>query len=190
MKLVFATANENKVREISQLVGEKIQLGGLKDIGCFEDVPETSDTIEGNAIQKAQYVFDKYGVDCFAEDTGLEIFALDMRPGVYTARYAGEAKDPNANMAKVLDELQDKNGREARFKTVIAYIKNGELHTFEGVVNGTIAKEKRGSGGFGYDPVFMPEDESRTFAQMTDEEKNRISHRARALFKFLNFLKL
>lgn len=190
MKIVFATANENKVREISKLVGEKIQLKGLKDIGCLEDVPETSDTIEGNAIQKAQYVFDKYGVDCFAEDTGLEIFALDMRPGVYTARYAGEARDPNANMTKVLRELQDEEGREARFKTVIAYIKGGTLHTFEGIVNGNIANEKMGNGGFGYDPIFIPEDGSHTFAQMTDDEKNKISHRARALFKFLNFLKL
>jgi XTP/dITP diphosphohydrolase len=190
MKLVFATANENKVREISKLVEDRVQLSGLKDIGCTEDVPETSDTIEGNAIQKAQYVFDKYGVDCFAEDTGLEVFSLDMRPGVYTARYAGEAKDPDANMAKILEELQTKDGREARFKTVIAYIKDGELYTFEGIVNGNIANEKMGNGGFGYDPVFIPEEEFRTFAQMTDDEKNKISHRARALFKFLNFLKL
>lgn len=190
MKLVFASANENKVREISKLVGNRIQLMGLKDINCLEDIPETSDTIEGNAIQKAQYVFDNYGINCFAEDTGLEIKALDMRPGVYTARYAGEKKDPDANMEKVLNELQHEKGREARFKTVIAYIKDGDLFTFEGIINGDIATEKIGDGGFGYDPIFIPENENRTFAQMSDDEKNENSHRGRALAKFLDFLKL
>lgn len=190
MKLVFASANENKVREISKLVRDRIQLLGLKDINCLEDIPETSNTIEGNAIQKAQYVFDHYGINCFAEDTGLEIKALDMRPGVYTARYAGEEKDPNANMEKVLKELQFEKGREARFKTVIAYIKDGEVFTFEGIINGNIAHEKIGDGGFGYDPIFIPENQHRSFAQMTDDEKNENSHRGRALAKFLEFLKL
>lgn len=189
MKLIFASANEHKVREISKLVGDKIDLLGLKDINCLEDIPETSDTIEGNAIQKAQYVFDHYGENCFAEDTGLEIKALDMRPGVYTARYAGSERDPNANMDKVLKELQSESSREARFKTVIAYIKDGEIFTFEGIINGTIAHEKIGTGGFGYDPVFIPENENRSFAQMTDDEKNENSHRGRALAKFLDFLK-
>lgn len=188
MKIVFATGNAHKVSEISKIIDESIQLVGLKDIGCFEDIPETSDTIEGNAIQKAQYVYDKYGFNCFAEDTGLEVKALNMQPGVYTARYAGEAKDPDANMNKLLKELQDKESREARFKTVIAYIKEGEISTFEGIANGNIAEARMGEEGFGYDPVFIPENEERSFAQMSSNEKNKISHRGKAMAKFLNFL--
>lgn len=189
MKLVFASANEHKVREISKMIGTSFELLGLKDIKCFEDIPETSETIEGNAIQKAVYVFEKYGIDCFAEDTGLEIEALDMKPGVYTARYAGEEKDPEANMSKVLKELQQEMRREARFKTVIAYIKDGKVMTFEGIINGQIAQAKMGDKGFGYDPIFIPKNETRSFAQMSDDEKNQVSHRSRALNKFLNYLK-
>jgi len=188
MKIVFATGNENKVREISKMLDDSIELVGLKDIGCHEDIPETSLTIEGNAIQKAQYVFDKYGYDCFAEDTGLEIFALDMQPGIYTARYAGPEKNPDANMAKALRELKGELNRRARFKTVIAYMKNGKIQTFEGIANGSIAHEKMGDEGFGYDPIFIPENEKRSFAQMSGEEKNQISHRAKAMNNFLTHL--
>ncbi len=190
MKLVFATGNVNKVREISKQLGGKIELVGLKDIGCLEEIPETTGTIQGNAIQKAQYVYDKYGMDCFAEDTGLEVTALDMEPGVDTAMYAGEERDANANMDKVLVSLQDKEDRTARFRTVIAFVRDGEVRTFEGIVNGNIAMEKTGEKGFGYDPIFRPEEEGRTFAEMTDEEKNQISHRARAMAKFMDFLSL
>ncbi len=190
MKLVFATGNKNKVREISKQLGGKIELVGLKDIGCLEEIPETTGTIQGNAIQKAQYVYDKYGMNCFAEDTGLEITALGMEPGVDTAMYAGEARDADANMAKVLDNLLDEKDRTARFRTVIAFIKDGEVKTFEGIVDGNIAEKKTGEKGFGYDPIFRPEKEERTFAEMTDEEKNQMSHRARAMAKFMDFLSL
>lgn len=185
MELVFATANKNKLREISQMMGGKSQFLGLADIGCLEDVPETSDTIEGNAIQKAMYVFENYGKNCFSEDTGLEVTALGMNPGVKTARYAGEQRDPEANMAKVLAGLQGQEDRSARFKTVIALVVDGEVETFEGIVEGHIALAKRGDGGFGYDPVFVPEGGDRTFAEMGSDEKHGISHRARAFRKFM-----
>lgn len=188
MKLVFATSNANKIKEVKPLLGDRLSLLGLKDINCLEEIPETTGTIEGNAVQKAQYVYDNYGIDCFAEDTGLEVVALDMKPGVNTARYAGEAKDPKANMAKMLDELEGEQNRAAQFRTVIAYIKNGKVETFEGIVKGRIAIEEKGTDGFGYDPIFIPENEERTFAEMTQEEKNQMSHRARALEKFIQSL--
>lgn len=180
MKIVFATNNPNKVREINEILGNSVQIVGLKDIGCTEEIPETQDTIKGNALQKAHYVKDNYGYDCFAEDTGLEIDALGGAPGVHTAYYAGPARDANANMAKALAKLSDKDDRGAQFKTVIALILNGEEHTFEGIARGTIATAKMGVGGFGYDPIFVPDGYEQSFAQMEAAEKNVISHRGKA----------
>ena len=188
MKLVFATNNKNKIREVQALMPEGIQLLSLKEIGCNEDIPETSPTIEGNAIQKAEYVKQKYGYDCFADDTGLEVEALDGAPGVYSARYAGEAKDSNANIEKLLRELQGKEDRSARFKTVIALHLNNELHPFTGICSGNIIFERKGTEGFGYDPVFQPEGKSATFAEMSLEEKSTVSHRARATRQLIEFL--
>ncbi|MEM9992413.1 MAG: non-canonical purine NTP diphosphatase [Bacteroidota bacterium] len=180
MKIVFATGNPNKVREINSILGDSVEIIGLKNIGCTEEIPETQATIEGNALQKARYVKEKYGYDCFAEDTGLEIDALNGEPGVYTARYAGPARDADANMDKALRELASKEDRGAQFKTVIALILNGEEHTFEGIARGTIAHQKMGEQGFGYDPIFVPEGFDRSFAQMEANEKNVISHRGKA----------
>ena len=188
MKIVFATGNPNKVREINSILGDSVEIVGLKDIGCIEDIPETQPTIQGNALQKARYVKENYGYDCFAEDTGLEIDALGGAPGVYTARYAGEAKDANANMAKALKELTNKENRGAQFRTVIALILNGEEHTFEGIARGTISKEKMGTKGFGYDPIFVPEGFERSFAQMEAAEKNVISHRGKATQLLMSYL--
>jgi XTP/dITP diphosphohydrolase len=187
-KLVMATANPNKIKEIQKKLGSNYQFFSLHEIGCTEDVPETSDTIEGNAVQKARYVFEHYGYDCFSEDTGLEIDALNGAPGVITARYAGENKDPNANMEKVLNEMQGKSNRKARFKTVIALRIDNNEYLFEGIVNGTISEEKRGKDGFGYDPIFVPEGYDRTYAEMSIEEKNVMSHRALAVDKLKIFL--
>ncbi len=181
MKLVFATANPNKVREVNQILGGELDLISLKEIGCKEEIPETQPTIEGNAIQKAMYVYEKYGVDCFAEDTGLEVEALDGEPGVRTARYAGNNKDPQANMDLILERLSHKENRKAQFKTVIALILGGKLHTCEGIATGKITKEKFGMKGFGYDPIFKADGFEKTFAEMSKEEKNLISHRAKAL---------
>lgn len=188
LKLVFATNNANKIREIQNLVPSHIELLSLKDIGCEEDIPETADTIEGNALQKVQYVKENYGYDCFADDTGLEVEALNGEPGVYSARYAGKAKDSEANMEKLLNNLQDKNNRQARFKTVIALILEEREHTFSGICEGKIISEKKGKQGFGYDPVFQPEGFQQTFAEMSLEEKTKISHRARATRKLIDFL--
>lgn len=188
MKLVFATNNKNKIKEVRALVPEGIHLLSLEDIGCHEDIPETSPTIEGNAVQKAEYVKEKYGYDCFADDTGLEVEALDGAPGVYSARYAGEAKDSNANIEKLLSELQGKEDRSARFKTVIALHLNNKLHTFTGICPGNIIFERKGLQGFGYDPVFQPEGKQVTFAEMDLEEKSQISHRARATRQLIDFL--
>lgn len=188
MKLVFATNNKNKIKEVRALVPEGIQLLSLEEIGCNEDIPETSPTIEGNAVQKAEYVKEKYGYDCFADDTGLEVEALDGAPGVYSARYAGEAKDSNANIEKLLSELQGKEDRSARFKTVIALHLNNKLHTFTGICPGNIIFERKGLQGFGYDPVFQPEGKQVTFAEMDLEEKSQISHRARATRQLIDFL--
>lgn len=189
MKLVFASNNKNKIAEIQQLIGDKFEIVSLQDIGCTEDIPETAETIEGNAILKARYVYDKYGLSCFADDTGLEIDALQGEPGVYSARYAGEQKNADDNMNLVLQKLANQSTRKAQFKTVIALNLNNEQYLFEGIVKGEIILEKRGSEGFGYDPIFIPENEIRTFAEMSMEEKARMSHRGRAVEKLIDFLK-
>lgn len=188
MKLVFATNNQNKVKEVQSLLPNHITILSLKDIGCEEDIPETQPTIEGNAIQKAQYVKEHYGYDCFADDTGLEVSALNGEPGVFSARYAGEQRNADDNMNKLLTELQDKNDRSAHFKTVIALILNGQQHTFEGICEGTIINEKKGEKGFGYDPIFMANGFEETFAQISLEEKNRVGHRGKAVQKLIGFL--
>ena len=187
-KIVFATSNPNKIREVNEMLGDKFEIIGLKDIGCTEEVPETQETIEGNALQKARYVKDNYGVDCFSEDTGLEIDALNGAPGVYTARYGGLERSAEKNMAKVQTELADKSNRGAQFKTVIALVLNGEEHLFPGIARGTIRKEKSGEGGFGYDPIFEPEGYDITFAEMDSKEKNKISHRGKAVRALIAFL--
>ncbi len=187
-KLVFATANKNKVREIQQIMGDQYNFLSLEDIGCLEDIPETQPTIEGNALQKARYVYENYGMNCFAEDTGLQIEKLDGAPGVYSARYAGPQRDSNDNIDRVLRELGDTEERAAQFKTVIALILDGKEYTFEGIVDGEILKEKQGTGGFGYDPVFLPKEGDKTFAQMSPQEKDKISHRGRATVKLKEFL--
>ena len=170
------------------MIGDSYQFIGLKDIGCTEDVPETQETIKGNALQKARYVKEHYGVDCFSEDTGLEIDALDGAPGVYTARYGGSERSADKNMAKVQTELGDNPNRGAQFKTVIALILNGEEHVFEGIARGNMRKEKSGEGGFGYDPIFEPEGYDITFAEMNSKEKNKISHRGQAVRALIAFL--
>lgn len=181
-KLVFATNNAHKLEEIRAILGDKVEVLSLKDIQCDVDIPETADTLEGNAVLKAEYIYRHYGLDCFADDTGLEVEALNGAPGVYSARYAGgEGHDSEANMRKLLAELEGKTNRKAQFRTAICLIEGGVEHLFEGVVKGEIIEEKRGASGFGYDPVFMPEGYTETFAEMGSEEKNRISHRARAV---------
>lgn len=188
IKLVFATNNANKIREIQALMPQHIDLLSLEQIGCSEDIPETAKTIEGNALQKAHYVKENYGYDCFADDTGLEVEALNGAPGVYSARYAGEEKDNQANMNKLLKELEQHENRSARFKTVIALILGDKEYTFPGICEGEILSEKRGDQGFGYDPVFKPTGYSTTFAEMSLEEKSKISHRGRATRKLIEFL--
>ncbi len=187
-EIVFATNNANKIREVQEMLGEAYVFKKLADIGCTEELPETTNTIEGNARQKARYVWSHYGKNCFSEDTGLEVDALGGEPGVHTAYYAGPQRDPVANMAKVLELLGDEPGRTARFRTVIALIIDGEEWVFEGVVEGTIAHAPQGEGGFGYDPIFCPEGRTTTFAEMPAVEKHRISHRARAMHKLQAFL--
>jgi XTP/dITP diphosphohydrolase len=187
LQLVFASNNANKLKEIALLLPQGIILKDLSDIACTDDLPETQPTIEGNALQKAKYVGDKYKVNCFADDTGLEIDFLDGRPGVYSARYAGEQKSADDNMNKVLAEMKDTNNRKARFKTVIALVWEEKELLFEGVLNGTITFTKQGSEGFGYDPVFLPDGFTKTFAQMNLQEKNMISHRARAVNKLVEY---
>lgn len=189
MKLVFASNNKNKIAEIQQLIGDKFEIVSLQDIGCTEDIPETAETIEGNAILKAQYVYDKYGLSCFADDTGLEIDALQGEPGVYSARYAGEQKNADDNMALVLQKLESQTNRSAQFKTVIALNFGSEHFLFEGIVKGTITPIKRGNEGFGYDPIFQPEGFDVTFAEMSMQQKSTISHRGKAVEKLVNFLK-
>lgn len=188
MKLVFATNNQNKRNEVQRLIDPAIELLTLNDINCTEELPETTDTIKGNALDKARYVYNKYKIDCFADDTGLEIDALNGKPGAMAALYAGAHKDANDNMNKVLDEMKNKLNRKALFKTVIALIVNGKEHIFEGIVSGEITFEKQGEQGFGYDPIFKPEGYTTTFAQMSLIEKNKISHRAMAVGKLVNFL--
>ncbi len=189
MKLVFATNNQHKLEELQAMLGDEIKLLSLKDIGCTEEIPEEQATLEGNASQKSAYVFDKYGYSCFADDTGLEIEALNREPGVYSARYAGEEKSAEANMNKVLEKLAKINNRKARFRTVISLIINGEENQFEGIVEGEIIQQKRGDSGFGYDPIFKPSGFDTTFAEMNLKDKNKISHRGRAVKKLVKYLK-
>lgn len=189
MKICFATNNPNKVQEIQQLLGEDFEIHSLKDIGCDEELAETQDTLEGNSVQKARYVHTHYGVNCFADDTGLEVSALGGAPGVYSARYAGPQRSSEDNMQKLLAELQDKEDRSAQFRTVITLMLDGAQHQFEGIVRGHIASQRAGEEGFGYDPLFVPEGYQQTFAQMDMQEKNQISHRGRAIRKLVDFLK-
>lgn len=189
MKLVIATNNTHKLSEISTILGEKVELLSMADIGCHDDIPETADTLEGNALQKARYIYERYGVDVFADDTGLEVKVLNGRPGVYTARYAyPDRHDTEANTTKLLAEMEGAADRSARFRTVIALILGGKEYVFEGIVNGTITTERRGTDGFGYDPVFSPEDTGKTFAELGVEQKNRMSHRASAVQKLCDFI--
>jgi XTP/dITP diphosphohydrolase len=188
MKLVFATQNENKAQEIQSLLPEYFKIITLKDIRCFDEIPETSETLEGNSLLKASFISETYNLNCFADDTGLEIEALDNRPGVYSARYAGTEISAAANINKVLLELKGKTTRNAQFRTIITLILNKSTFTFEGIVRGEIISEKRGENGFGYDPIFVPGGEVRTFAEMSLEEKNKHSHRARAFQKMIEFL--
>ena len=187
--IVFATANPHKVREVNELIGDQYEILSLKDIGCKEDIPETQDTIAGNAQQKARYLKAHYGHDCFAEDTGLEIDALNGAPGVYTARYAGPQRNAQDNMQLVLEQLADTNQRSARFRTVIALILDGKEYLFEGVAEGHITEQQCGTEGFGYDPIFVPEGYEQTFAELDSAEKNVISHRGKAVDKLAQFLK-
>ena len=182
--IVFATNNLHKLEEIRSIVSDEINIVSLSEIGCHDDIPETADTLEGNALQKARYVKERFGYDCFADDTGLEVEILNGEPGVRSARYAGDAHDSNANMDKLLSALEGQQNRNARFRTVIALIMNGKEEYFEGVVNGRIIEEKRGNTGFGYDPIFMPEGYTETFAELGSDIKNNISHRAIAARKF------
>lgn len=189
MQIVFATNNVHKLSEIRAILGRQMEILSLADIGCHDDIPETADTLEGNALIKARWVKERYGFDCFADDTGLEVEALGGGPGVHTARYAyPDRHDPVANNRKLLAELHDKDNRAARFRTVIALIQGTDEHLFEGIVEGHIATEERGTEGFGYDPVFAPEGGEKTFAELGVEAKNCISHRARAVKKLADFL--
>ncbi|CAM2851532.1 XTP/dITP diphosphohydrolase [Flavobacterium succinicans] len=188
MKIVFATNNENKIKEIQSMLPDNVTIVSLESIGCFEEIPETAETIEGNAIMKANYITEKYGYDCFADDTGLEIEALNNEPGVYSARYAGEQRSAEDNMNKVLHLLNDKSNRNAQFKTVICLNLKGEQYLFTGIAKGNITSEKKGEGGFGYDPIFQPENYKETFAELSLETKNKISHRGIATQSLLTFL--
>lgn len=188
LKLVFATNNQHKVQEISDLLGASVELLSLNDIGCSDEVPENQETLEGNASEKAFYIWNKYGLNCFADDTGLEIEALNGRPGVYSARYAGPEKSPEKNIELVLHQLAEIKNRKARFRTVISLVIDGQERQFEGIVDGWILEERRGKDGFGYDPVFRPVGSALSFAEMSMDEKNRISHRARAVQKLVEYL--
>ena len=201
MKIVFATNNQHKLQEIRDILGSNYEVVSLKEIGCNVDIPETGNTLEENALQKAQYIYDHYHISCFADDTGLEVETLNGAPGVHSARYAeGTDHDSEANMAKLLRELEGKENRQARFRTVICYIEKQavcpcgctsikKVHQFEGIVNGSIATEKHGTEGFGYDPIFVPEGYDKSFAELGEEIKNGISHRARAVAKLAEYLK-
>lgn len=189
MKLVFASNNANKINEIQQLVPDAIQIVSLQDIGCTEEIPETADSIEGNAILKANYVTEKYGFNCFADDSGLEVDVLNGEPGVYSARYAGEPKNDDNNMNKLLLNLKDKTNRKANFKTVICLNVEGEQHLFTGIINGKIIDEKVGNNGFGYDPIFVADGYTKTFAELSMEEKSSISHRGQAVKQLVTFCK-
>ncbi len=189
MKICFATNNPNKVKEIQQMLGDEFEVLSLEDIGCHEELPEEQDTLEGNSAQKARFVYDHYGINCFADDTGLEVDALQGAPGVYSARYAGPQRNSEDNMQLLLSELEGKADRSAQFRTVVSLILAGEMQQFEGIVRGKILEQRAGAGGFGYDPVFTPEGYAQTFAEMEMEEKNSISHRGRAIRKLVEFLR-
>lgn len=188
MQLCFATNNAHKLKEIKALLGEKFELKTLQEIGCYEELPETTDTIEGNSAQKAEYVWEHYEVNCFADDSGLEIEALNGAPGVHSAYYSGQ-RNHARNIERVLKELANEDNRKARFKTVITLTLSGKSYSFEGIVEGTIIDTPRGTDGFGYDPIFVPEGQGQTFAEMTLEQKSKISHRSRAFAKLVLFLK-
>lgn len=188
MQLVFATNNLNKLKEVQSLIPKNIHLLSLEDIGCFEDVPETQNTIEGNAIQKAEYIKKHYGYDCFADDTGLEVEALNGEPGVDSAHYAGEQRNSEDNIQKTLKNLKDASNRNAQFKTVIALEFEGSQHSFTGICKGEITKDKMGENGFGYDPIFKANGHDKTFAEISLEEKNRIGHRGKAIQLLVQFL--
>ena len=188
-KLVFATNNAHKLKEIRAILGNSIEILSLADIHCHADIPETADTLEGNARQKSRYVYEHYRLDCFADDTGLEVESLGGAPCVYSARYAdGQGHDSQANMNKLLKEMEEKNNRKAQFRTIISLIEKGEERQFEGIVKGQITKEKRGESGFGYDPIFQPDGYDTTFAELGSDIKNRISHRARAVAALCDYL--
>lgn len=193
--LIMATNNEHKLKEVRQILDYKdILIKGLEEVGCYDDIPETADTLEGNALLKARYMYSHYGVDCFADDTGLEVEALDGQPGVFTARFGqmngyGNSHDADANMQCLLDKLKGKENRKARFRTVIALVCEGKEYIFEGIVEGEILTERSGQEGFGYDPIFSPEGKGISFAEMSAEEKNQISHRGRAVEKLIAWLK-
>lgn len=187
--LIFATGNPNKVKEVNQILDGTLEVISMREFGVKEEIPETSDTIEGNALQKARYLVEHYQVNCFSEDTGLEIEALNGAPGVHTARYGGAARTAEANMERVLQELGGEMNRMAQFKTVIALILDGKEYTFEGICKGSILRSQRGAGGFGYDPIFQPWGYDKTFAELPYSEKNKISHRAKAMEKLIAFLK-
>ena len=189
-RLVFATNNAHKLEEIRAILGNSIEILSLADIHCHADIPETADTLEGNARQKSRYVYEHYGLDCFADDTGLEVESLGWAPGVYSARYAdGQGHDSQANMNKLLKEMEEKNDRKAQFRTIISLIEKGEERQFEGIVKGQITREKRGESGFGYDPIFQPDGYETTFAELGSDIKNRISHRARAVAALCDYLR-
>ncbi len=188
MKLIFATHNINKLKEVQAQMPESVELFSLDDIGCFEEIPETADTIDGNAILKADYIKEQYRQDCFADDTGLEVEALDGAPGVYSARYAGEGKNSEDNIQKLLEELKDEDNRRAQFKTVIALNLHDHQFLFQGICTGTITREKRGEKGFGYDPVFQPDGSDKTFAEMSMDEKAVVSHRGKAIRDLVEYL--
>jgi XTP/dITP diphosphohydrolase len=190
VKLVFASNNKNKIKEIQQLVPSEILIMSLEDIGCQVDIPETAETIEGNAILKANYITQHYGYPCFADDSGLEVDALHGAPGVYSARYAGEPKDDNKNIEKLLLALENESNRKANFKTVICLNINEEQHLFTGIIDGVIISEKRGFNGFGYDPIFIADGYEKTFAELSMEEKSHISHRGKAVKQLVEFLKI
>ena len=187
-KFVCATNNAHKLEEVTAILGNRIELLSLKDIHCHTDIPETADTLEGNALLKAQYIYENYQMDCFADDTGLEVEALNGEPGVYSARYAGDGHNAEANMLKLLHAMEGIENRKAQFRTAFALIIDGKEHLFEGVIKGEIIKTRRGNSGFGYDPIFVPEGYTQTFAEMGNELKNKISHRAIATNKLCKFL--
>lgn len=189
MQILLATQNKNKIKEMSQLLGSSFSFLSLADVNFHDEIPETETTIEANSLQKAKFVFDRFALPCIADDTGLEVEALQGAPGVYSARYAGPQKNDTDNIALLLRNLQNTSNRKARFKTIITYVEKDGIYRFEGIVNGSILPQQKGSGGFGYDPVFQPDGFTESFAEMTLEEKNKISHRAIALHKLIDFLK-